>query len=102
MTFAPTTHLLAAKTTAVSSDTLYPVRRQDEVGKIQLKIVGTSATIKIKGRSEPAAPWATLLTLTEADVADNDTVYALIELVPEMQAEIVNITAATVDLWLTE
>jgi hypothetical protein len=102
MTYAPTTHMLAAQTTAVSSASLYPIRRQDEVGKIQLKIVGTSATVKIKGRSHTDAPWATLLTLTEADVADNDSVFALIELVPEMQVEIVNITTATVDLWLTE
>ena len=102
MTFALTSQILTGATTTGTGTTVYPQRRQDELGKIQAKIVSGTATVKIQGRAEPGAPWATLLTITEVDMSDNDTVYALIELVPEMRANVINISGATVDVWLTE
>lgn len=102
MTFALTKKLLDSVTATGAGSAVYPQRRQDELGKIQAKIVSGTATVKIQGRVNDTAPWATLLTLTESDMSDNDTVYALIELVPEMRANIINISGATVDVWLTE
>ena len=102
MTFAPTHTMLDAVTAAVVSSTIFPQRRQDEVGKVQFEITGGTATIKVQGRAHPSAPWATLMTVTEADMGDNDTLYAVIELTVEMQVDLVNEVGATVSVWITE
>ena len=62
MTFASTTQLLSGVTATGAGSIVYPQRRQDELGKIQAKIVSGTATVKIQGRANPDAPWATLLT----------------------------------------
>ena len=102
MTFAKTTRLVSDADTLVTSDPIYPMRRQDETGKVQVVITGGSGTLKIQGRSEDAAPWATILTVTESDMGDNDTLYAVLELCPQMRADLVTISGATVNVWLTE
>lgn len=102
MTFAKTRKLIDEATATETSAAFQPQRRQDEVGKTQVEITGGSATIKIQGRSSTDAPWATLLSVTEADMGDNDTFFAVIELTTHMRADLTTISGATVNVWLTE
>lgn len=102
MTFAKTKKMIDAATAVETSDAIYPQRRQDETGKIQVEITGGSATVKVQGRSDSNAPWATILTLTESDMGDNDTVYSVIELTPHMRVDLATISGATVNVWISE
>ena len=100
--FAKTTRLIEDATSTGTSDLRAPQRRQDETGKVQVEITGGSATVKIQGRSSDLAPWATLLSVTEADMGDNDTFFAVVELTPGMQVDVASISGATVNVWVSE
>lgn len=59
---------------------------------VQVSIVGTSATVILRGRSTPNAPWVDLQTFTASGMV-------AVVLPPQIKFSVTAISSATVDAW---
>lgn len=61
---------------------------------VQVQLVGTSGSAQLQGRSDPNAPWVNLGTAFTASGVQS------IQLMPQVRANVIAVTGATLDMWV--
>ncbi len=99
------------QTTTNDSAVVYCDRLNDDFGVFHIVRISSGGTfsVTLQGRSTPAAAWANIVTLTEANLRNEDASSAtfggagqVVQLMPEMRVRITAISSATLNTYILE
>lgn len=101
----PTTQIFTGQTGAANVS-FNPQRVREENGIVTVQFIpgGTATfTLRIQGRSEPGAPYFTIITITEASVDANGLYAQIVEEFPNMRFSLAAIGAgSSINAWMME